>query len=72
MAEGAEKIILRMAKLFEEGNEDGDFTIAEPESLSRTLYGLWLGSTLMAAMQRNRSILNNAMDETILAMSPAQ
>ncbi|CAH7348864.1 Regulatory protein, TetR [Vibrio chagasii] len=72
MAEGAEKIILRMAKLFEEGNEAGDFTIAEPESLSRTLYGLWLGSTLMAAMQRNRSILNNAMDETILAMSPVQ
>ncbi|MCC4820800.1 TetR/AcrR family transcriptional regulator, partial [Vibrio lentus] len=50
----------------------GDFTIAEPESLSRMLYGLWLGSTLMAAMQRNRSILNNAMDETILAMSSAQ
>jgi len=72
MAIGAEKIILRMAKLFEEGNETGDFTIAEPESLSRMLYGLWLGSTLMAAMQRNRSILNNAMEETLLAMSPAQ
>ena len=72
MAIGAEKIILRMAKLFEEGNEVGDFTIAEPESLSRMLYGLWLGSTLMAAMQRNRSILNNAMEETLLAMSPAQ
>ncbi|MEZ8108428.1 TetR/AcrR family transcriptional regulator [Vibrio splendidus] len=72
MAIGAEKIILRMAKLFEEGNEVGDFTIAEPESLSRMLYGLWLGSTLMAAMQRNRSILNNAMEETLLAISPAQ
>ncbi|MGV2841262.1 TetR/AcrR family transcriptional regulator, partial [Vibrio cyclitrophicus] len=57
MAEGSEKIILRMAKLFEEGNEAGDFNIVDPESLSRTLYGLWLGSTLMAAMQRNRSIL---------------
>ena len=69
MAEGAEKIILRMAKLFEEGNQAGDFDIAEPETLSRTLYGLWLGSTLMAAMQRNRSILSNAMEETLLALS---
>ncbi|OED63265.1 TetR/AcrR family transcriptional regulator [Vibrio echinoideorum] len=68
MSEGAEKIILRLAELFKEGNEAGDFNIAEPETLSRTLYGLWLGSTLMAAMQRNRTVLDSAMEETLLSM----
>lgn len=69
MSEGAEKIIQRMADLFVEGNEDDDFNIADPKALSRTLYGLWLGSTLMAAMQRNRAILDTAMQETISSIS---
>lgn len=69
MSEGAEKIIQRMADLFIEGNEDDDFNIADPKALSRTLYGLWLGSTLIAAMQRNRTILETAMQETMSLVS---
>ena len=69
MSEGAEKIIQRMADLFIEGNEDGEFNITDPKALSRTLYGLWLGSTLMAAMQRNRAILDTAMQETVSSIS---
>jgi len=68
MNEGTENIVQRMASFFDEGRQAGDLHIEDPEGLSRTLYGLWLGTTLMAAMQRNRSILDNAMKETLLAL----
>ncbi|GIU13368.1 transcriptional regulator [Shewanella sp. c952] len=68
MADGVEKIIQCMAELFIEGNEAGEFSIADPISLSRTLFSLWLGATLMTAMLRNRSILDNAMTETLTAL----
>ncbi|MEH6451589.1 MAG: hypothetical protein V7782_00975 [Psychromonas sp.] len=54
-----------MAKLFVEGNSEGDFSVEDPESLARILYSLWLGSTLMAAMQRDRKVLDNAMQTTL-------
>ncbi len=62
--EGAEKIISRMAHFFKEGVENGSFNIVDGYNTARTLYGLWLGSTLLAAMQKDRSLLDNAMNMT--------
>lgn len=58
--DGAEKIIARMGHFFKEGVEKVD-----GYDTARTLYGLWLGSTLLAAMQKDRSLLDNAMKETL-------
>lgn len=68
MAEGAEKVIQRMAQFFEQGNTENDFTIQNPEDTSRMIYSLWLGSTLLAAMQKRREILNNAMKDTLIIL----
>ncbi|RJG40322.1 TetR/AcrR family transcriptional regulator [Motilimonas pumila] len=63
--EGAEKIIARMGHFFNEGVENGSFHMVDGYNTARTLYGLWLGSTLLAAMQKERSLLDNAMKETL-------
>ncbi|GEM81505.1 TetR/AcrR family transcriptional regulator [Vibrio superstes] len=63
--EGAEKVILRMSHFFEHGIKEGDFNIDNGYETARTIYGLWLGSTLLAAMQKDRSLLESAMKETI-------
>lgn len=68
MAEGAEKVIQRMAQFFEQGNAENNFTIQNPEETSRMMYSLWLGSTLLAAMQKRREILENAMQETLAVL----
>ncbi len=44
-------------------------SISNPQITALHAYSMAGGSTLMAAMQRNRSILNNAMEETLLAVS---
>ncbi|GEA52707.1 transcriptional regulator [Vibrio inusitatus NBRC 102082] len=63
--EGAEKVIARMGNFFEHGIKQGDFKMKNGYDTARTLYGLWLGCTLLAAMQKDRSLLDNAMSETI-------
>tara|TARA_Y100001956_G_scaffold73666_1_gene80089 strand:+ start:1099 stop:1668 length:570 start_codon:yes stop_codon:yes gene_type:complete len=63
--DGAEKIIGRMGHFFKEGVENGSFNMVDGYDTARTLYGLWLGSTLLAAMQKDRSLLDNAMKETL-------
>ena len=63
--EGAEKIITRMGQFFTEGIENGSFNMVNGYDMARTLYGLWLGSTLLAATQKDRSLLDNAMKETL-------
>lgn len=63
--DGAEKVIVRMGNFFEHGIKEGDFKMQDGYETARTLYGLWLGSTLLAAMQKDRSLLENAMKETI-------
>ena len=68
MAEGAEKVIQRMAQFFEQGCVENDFTIQNPEETSRMIYSLWLGSTLLSAMQRRRDILDSAMKETLAVL----
>lgn len=61
---GAEKIISCMSAFFEQGIVDGDFSLENSYETSRAIYSLWLGSTLLCALQKDRSILDNAMKET--------
>ncbi|MGF1750435.1 TetR/AcrR family transcriptional regulator [Vibrio cionasavignyae] len=63
---GAEKVINRMAGYFTSGNEQGLLTIENPYMASRTLYAKWLGATLLCAMQKDRTHLEQAMTETKL------
>lgn len=63
--DGAEKIIIHMADFFNDGISEGDFSMSSSYDTSRALYGLWLGSTLLCALQKDRSILENAMKETL-------
>ncbi|MFM2600926.1 TetR/AcrR family transcriptional regulator [Vibrio fortis] len=62
---GAEKVISRMGHFFREGMSNGSFQMEDGYQTARTLYGLWLGSTLLAAMQKDRTLLDNAMKETL-------
>ncbi|GEA59113.1 TetR/AcrR family transcriptional regulator [Vibrio comitans] len=65
MNDGAEKVILRMSQFFNHGIKEGHFHMQDGYETARTIYGLWLGSTLLAAMQQDRTLLDNAMKETI-------
>ncbi|MGR5286545.1 TetR/AcrR family transcriptional regulator [Vibrio maritimus] len=61
---GAEKVINRMADYFTEGNSLGVMSVPEPYEASRSLYAKWLGATLLCAIQKDRSHLEQAMRET--------
>lgn len=61
---GAEKIISCMSAFFDQGIVEGDFSLENSYETSRAIYSLWLGSTLLCALQKDRSILDNAMKET--------
>ncbi|OBT03956.1 TetR family transcriptional regulator [Shewanella sp. UCD-FRSSP16_17] len=63
--EGAETVIARMGHFFNEGVENKSFHMQDGYEAARTLYSLWLGSTLLAAIQKDRTLLDNAMKETI-------
>jgi TetR/AcrR family transcriptional repressor of nem operon len=61
---GSEKMIMRMSSFFEEGISQGDFSMTNSYEISRAIYSLWLGSTLLCALQKDQTILSNAMRET--------
>ena len=61
---GSEKMIMRMSSFFDQGISQGDFSIFNSYETSRAIYSLWLGSTLLCALQKDRTILDNAIKET--------
>lgn len=65
LMEGVENVIQHMGKFFEDGKNNGSFQMDNCYDTARIIYSLWLGSTLIAAMQRDRTYLDNAMQETL-------
>ena len=63
--EGAEQVIRRMEDFFIEGTSSGQLHINNGYQTARTIYSLWLGCTLLAAIQQDRTYLLNAMEETL-------
>ncbi|MCL9775870.1 TetR/AcrR family transcriptional regulator [Vibrio methylphosphonaticus] len=61
---GANKVISRMTDYFVSGNEQELLDIETPHMASRTLYAKWLGATLLCAIQKDRTHLEQAMTET--------
>lgn len=61
---GAEKLISCMSDFFEQGIIENDFSLKNSYDTSRAIYSLWLGSTLLCALQKYRSILDSAIKET--------
>lgn len=64
LSSGAEKVVKRMTDYFSAGNHLGEFAIEEPYQMARQLYSHWLGATLLCAMQKDRTHLEQAMSET--------
>ena len=62
--QGAEKIISCLSDFFEQGIAEEYLSLENSYETSRAIYSLWLGSTLLCALQKDRSILDNAMKET--------
>ncbi|WP_028021678.1 TetR/AcrR family transcriptional regulator [Enterovibrio calviensis] len=68
LSDGAEKVITRMGDFFSEGTSLGHFHISNGYDAARSIFSLWLGSTLLAAIQRDRGFLNVAMEKTLEVM----
>ncbi|MEH0672395.1 TetR/AcrR family transcriptional regulator [Vibrio owensii] len=65
MAVGTKKMIEKMTTFFERSNQEGTLCLSAPEQTAKTLFSLWLGYTLLAAMQKDRAILDDAMQTTV-------
>jgi TetR/AcrR family transcriptional repressor of nem operon len=71
LCEGTRLVMARLADCIAEGIADGSLRIAlEPQKTAQMLYQLWLGASLLAKLQRDRSALENAMDVTLNILAP--
>ncbi|MFC5473878.1 TetR/AcrR family transcriptional regulator [Paraherbaspirillum soli] len=73
LCNGTRQVVTRLAACIAEGVADGSLrTELEPQQTAQMLYQLWLGASLLAKIQRDRSGLQNAMDTTlnVLAQPP--
>jgi TetR/AcrR family transcriptional repressor of nem operon len=62
--QGATKIIDCLSEFFDRGIAEDEFSFNNSHEISSTIYSLWLGGTLLCALLKDRSILDNAMKET--------
>ena len=70
---GTDSVIARLAACIQRGVLDGSLRdIGDPGNVAQTLYGMWLGATLLTKMRRDRSALEGAMEETrkLLNLAP--
>lgn len=62
---GTDSVIARLAACIQHGVLDGSLRdIGDAGHAAQTLYGMWLGATLLTKMRRDRSALEGAMDAT--------
>ncbi|AIY42399.1 Transcriptional regulator [Collimonas arenae] len=66
LCEGTRQVMARLAACIAEGIADGSLRPElEPQKAAQMLYQLWLGASLLAKLQRDRSPLENAMEITV-------
>jgi TetR/AcrR family transcriptional repressor of nem operon len=62
---GTDSVIARLASCIERGVADGSLRdVGDPAHAAQTLYGMWLGATLLTKIRRDRSALDGAMQAT--------
>jgi TetR/AcrR family transcriptional repressor of nem operon len=62
---GTDSVITRLAACIRDGVADGSLQgVGDAGHVAQTLYGMWLGATLLTKMRRDRSALEGAMDAT--------
>lgn len=65
LSTGVKQVLNALAETLKQGIEDGSIApIANPEETAETIYHLWLGASLLAALGRNDSSLVSAMHST--------
>ncbi|MEO6921102.1 MAG: TetR/AcrR family transcriptional regulator [Collimonas sp.] len=66
LCDGTRQVMVRLADCIAEGIADGSLRVElEPQKTAQMLYQLWLGASLLAKLQRDRSPLETAMEITI-------
>ena len=67
---GTDSIIARLAGCIRHGVADGSLRMTiEAGHAAQTLYGMWLGATLLTKMRNDRSALEGAMDATLALLN---
>jgi len=67
---GTRQVMARLADCIAEGIADGSLRVdLEPQKTAQMLYQLWLGASLLAKLQRDRSPLENAMEITLTVLA---
>ncbi|SDY27575.1 transcriptional regulator, TetR family [Collimonas sp. OK242] len=72
LCEGTRQVMARLADCIAEGIADGSLRVElEPQKTAQMLYQLWLGASLLAKLQQDRSALDNAMEITLDVLTVA-
>lgn len=67
---GTQQVMARLADCIAEGIADGSLQVdLEPQKTAQMLYQLWLGASLLAKLQRDRSPLESAMEITLSVLA---
>jgi TetR/AcrR family transcriptional repressor of nem operon len=71
LRDGTDRVVQRLAHCLEEARADGSVpSTLQAEATAQTLYGLWLGASLLAKLRRDGSPFAHALASTEQLLGP--